>query len=271
MPLPAIVTALDQVPEAVRSEYRPGRTDEGLSGKWVLDVAPSPDGWSLENVTGLKAALNAERKQRESAEASARVLERLRSSGIDPDKVPDSLARLAELEKLDPAKEADKLAEAKATARIEKVVRESQSAIAERDLKLAKLSSALQNAIRKSAIDAALAGANVLNAEAVRLKVQSAIRVRETDADDEPFAVEVVDAKGDPVYDRTGQPMTVSGFVESLKADPVWSSAFAAESKSGAGVTLGGTGSRSMRRADFDRLEPFERVAAMKNGVVLTD
>jgi hypothetical protein len=261
MPLPAIVTALDQVPEAVRSEYRPGRTDEGLSGKWVLDVAPSPDGWSLENVTGLKAALNAERKQRESAEASARVLERLRSSGIDPDKVPDSLARLAELEKLDPAKEADKLAEAKATARIEKVVRESQSAIAERDLKLAKLSSALQNAIRKSAIDAALAGA----------KVQSAIRVRETDADDEPFAVEVVDAKGDPVYDRTGQPMTVSGFVESLKADPVWSSAFAAESKSGAGVTLGGTGSRSMRRADFDRLEPFERVAAMKNGVVLTD
>lgn len=56
MTLPAIVDDESKIPEGSKEHYK---QQEG--GKFILDVAPSSDGYALENVNSLKNALTAER------------------------------------------------------------------------------------------------------------------------------------------------------------------------------------------------------------------
>lgn len=266
MALKAIIGALSEVPEGVRGEYRPGTTEEGLDGKFVLDVTPD-SGFALENVTGLKSAVSAERGAREKAEAALKAF-----GDLKPDDVSKQLAKLAELEKLDPAKEADRLAEAKAKAAIDQVTKQHETALAEANAKAEKAMTGLRARTMQAAINDALAKANALNPEALRLKLQSAIRLKETGRDEDPFAIEVLTADGTPAVDGKAAPLTLDSYVADLRKDPVWATSFKPAGKTGSGAE-GGQGGQggTMSRQAFTALSPAEQAKVATSGVTFTD
>ena len=85
MAIKSIIASLEDAPENVRSLYREGTADEGAEGKFILDVEPA-DGFSLENVDGLKSALSSERTEhgKNHQRLQAHKLQRRRAGGIAP-------------------------------------------------------------------------------------------------------------------------------------------------------------------------------------------
>lgn len=83
MPIPAIVDAVDALPEAIRPLYRQG--DGDLKGKFVLDVEEHPTGYRLENPKPLRSALESERAE------FRRVSDQLKQYG---DLTPDAVSSL---------------------------------------------------------------------------------------------------------------------------------------------------------------------------------
>lgn len=266
MPLKAIIGALADAPEALRGEYRPGTKEEGLEGKFVLAVEGA-GGWALENIDGLKQALSTERDRANKAEAGAKAFE-----GLDPADVSKKLAKLAELEKIDPSKEADKLVEAKLKASLEQVNATHSAELKAREEQIAKLTNGLKARTLASAVDSALAKADPLNVDALRLKVQSSIRIKETGNEEDPFAIEVLTPSGTPAVDNQGRPLAIDAFLSDLRKDPAWAVNFKPIGKQGAGAEGGGAGGgKTMARQAFEQLSPADRAAAMKAGTQLVD
>lgn len=267
MALKAIIGALTDAAEALRGEYRPGTKEEGLEGKFVLAVE-GQDGWALENVNGLKSAVSSERAAREKAEGALKAFGELK-----PDEVTKRLERLSELEKIDPAKEADKLAEAKAQSRIDQVTKAHAEELAKANAAASKAMAGLKTRTVQAAINDALAKANPLNPEALRLKLQSHIRLKETGNDDDPFSVEVVGADGAPLVDGQARPLSLDSFVADLRKDQAWATSFKPEGKSGSGASgAGASGAgKTMTRTAFDQLDPMARAETIKAGTTIVD
>jgi len=268
MALKAIINALTDVSEGLRGEYRAGSKEEGLEGKFVLDVAPE-GGFSLEDVSGLKTALSTERGEVARLKAATKDFE-----GLDPKDVRTKLDRLADLEKIDPAKEADKIAEAKAQAKIEQLVAQHGAETGKLTERNDKLLSGIKRLTIDAAIENALADADALNSEALRLKLKNHLRLKETGNDDNPFEVEVVTADGNPmVGDSKGGSMTPSGMLNELRKDAAWATSFKPAGKPGAGAEQGrgNGGDRAMSRAQFDALDPAAKMKAMAEGATLHD
>ncbi len=265
MPLKAIIEKLEDVAEGLRTEYRAGTKEEGLEGKFVLAVEPVA-GFTLENVDGLKSALSKERGAKEAAEKKIEAFK-----DMDAGDVKKRLDKLAELEKLDPAKEADKLAEQKAQAKIEQIVKAHETALAAEREKAEKAMRGLQGRTRDAAINAALAKADAINVEALRLKLSQHIRLKETSNPDEPFAVEVVDVSGNPLVDNKGGALGLEAFVDNLRADQAWATAFKPAGKPGTGANPSSGGAKTMSRQAFEQLDPSGRLEAVKSGTQITD
>lgn len=266
MAIKAIVGALTEAPEALRGEYRPGTKEEGLEGKFVLAVE-AEGGWALENIGGLKQALSTERDRADKAESAAKAFE-----GLDAGDVGKKLAKLAELEKIDPAKEADKLVDAKLKAALEQVNGSHAAEIKAREDRIAALQTGLKSRTLASAVDSALAKADALNPEALRLKVQSSIRIKETGNEEDPFAIEILTPSGTPAVDNQGRPLGIDAYLSDLRKDPAWAVNFKPLGKQGAGAEGGGAGGgKTMSRQAFEQLSPADRAATMKAGTQLVD
>jgi len=266
MALKAIIGALADAPEALRGEYRPGTKEEGLEGRFVLSV-DGESGWALENVNGLKTAVSSERAAREKAETALRAFGEMK-----PDEVSRQLARLTELEKIDPAKEADRLAEAKAQARIDQLAAKHATELQKAQATADKAMSGLKTRTMQSAINEALSQADALNPEALRLKLQSHIRLKETENPDDPFRVEVIDTSGNPLVDNRGAPLALGGFMEELRRDQVWATSFRPAGKTGSGAqgAAGGAG-KTMSRQAFEAMAPAEQAKIATSGVSFVD
>ena len=270
MALTPIIDKLDGLPDALKSEYRAGTAQEGLEGRFVLDVTES-NGWGLENIAGIKSAISKERADRERAESA------LKSFGdLKADTVRAELDELARLRAIDPGKEADKLAAAKAEHIISQATGKYEAEMKAKDDELARLQQGLRSMTESAAIDAALASADALNPEALRLKLKSHIRLKETGDAGQPYAVQVVGADGAPLIDVASggkaTDKTLAAFVADLRKDPAWAVNFRAAGKSGSGASGGGgAGDKSMSRTAFEQLSAAERMAAMKGGITVTD
>ncbi|MHB9879102.1 hypothetical protein ACSMXM_05510 [Pacificimonas sp. ICDLI1SI03] len=266
MPLKAVIEKVEDAPEALRSAYRPGTADEGTDGKFVLDVEPS-DGFTLENVDGLKTALSKERRSRETAEKAVEAFKDMDASDIQK-----KLEKLADLEKLDPSKEADKIAQQKIDAAREQLVQQHEQALnAERE-RAAKYEAGYKTRTMESAVNEALASADAINPEALALKLRSHFRLKETGNADDPFAVEVVDGSGNPMIGNAkGDPMNPKGLMEQLRSDPKWATSFKPAGKSGSDARQSSGGAKTMTRAQFDQLEPGDRGEVIKSGISITD
>lgn len=234
MALKAIIDKLDGVAEGLREIYRTGTKEEGLEGKFVLQVEGA-DGWALENVSGLKTALGRERTRAESAEKKV-----AKFGELDPDTVKASLDRLTELESLDPKKEADRLAQAKIDAATKQLIEKHNQEMQTATGRLAKLGKTVETLMVDNVAIKALEG-HKGNVDLLLPHVKSQVRLK----DGEDGVVEVVDREGNVrIGDAQGKPMTVDQLVEEMSKSEKFAQGFAGSGHSGSGAAPNAGGDR---------------------------
>jgi len=211
MPLDPIVDSVEDLPEALQSEYV-----QQEDGKYLLAVNPK-EGYALENTSGLKSALGKERAR------ATQLAEQVSKYGeIDPAEITQKLQRLEELEQIDPSREADKL-------------------LANEYLRKSHIDDRAKSAILK-------AGGTDKTLTYMLPHVINQLSVQETD---QGFITQVRDEFGNPrIADASGAPMTVEQLVMDMKSMDLWASAFPGTATSGGGMpanTQGGTPASSTK------------------------
>ncbi len=243
MAIKAILEKLDDAPEALREHY----TEK--DGKFVLGVEPV-GGYALEDVTGLKSALGAERTQREKFERDV-----IRFKDIDPDKARTALAELEELKKLDPTAEADKIANTKFEGAKAQLLEKHAADLGVRDERIGHLSKTVDVLVREQRATAEIAEAK----GSIDLLMPIVLAQTRTVEKDGRFVTEVIDDKGNVrIGDSNGNPMTMKELVAELRASEKFGRAFEGDGHSGSGkeadsghggvVTLGSMGGTAEER-----------------------
>ena len=246
--LKAVIDKLDDVAEQYRDLYTKRESD----GKFVLDA----DG--VEDVSGLKAALETERSNQKKLAAKFKDL--------DPDKYAAALKRIEDIERQEA--EAEKNWKA-----LEKQLLDRHAAeLKGRDDANGVLRRALERHLVDSVATSAIAGAKGVP-ELLLPHVKGFTKVVEQDGE---FVVQVVDSKGNQrIGDNKGTPMTIAQLVEEMKASPTYGRAFEAPARGSSTTTTtttGGSGG-AVRLSREDAKDPAKyraaRDAAAKAGVQL--
>ena len=248
--LKAIVNNLEEIDEAHRGFY------VQKDGKFFLNVTPV-DGFQLDNTTGLKTALGAERNnvavlteqlkpyQGLDVTAARTALERIAAYGeITPDAAKTAVETAARLQALDPAKEAETIAATKletfkgqVTAQFNLRETELTTKIKGLEDTNASLTGQLQNLMGDSQIKTEVAKANPLDdaRDAVELLVSKFVR---TSMKDGKVVVDVIDQNGNPrIKDHAGTPFTVADLVAEIRESRA--SLFKPDEKRGLGTNPG--------------------------------
>lgn len=222
MTLKAIVETTEGMDETLAAFYEPV---EGVG--YRLRVEPAGT-WALEDVGGLKSALEKERGRADKLDRQFR-----KYADLDPDKAREALAKYEELSAIDPAKEADRLAHEKVEAAKRQLQEHSQSEIAKREERIGQLTGVLQETMIDREATAALAEAKG-SVDLLLPHVQRYTRVRESE--DGRFAVEIVDREGNArIKDSSGAPMSIRDFVAEMRSSDTFGRAFEASGQSGTG------------------------------------
>lgn len=252
--LSAFVKSLDAVPENLRELYV-----EQEDGRFKLDA----DG--VEDIGGLKSALQKEREQNQKLRTSAD-----KYKNVDPDKYNEMIAAADEAERKRLTAEGNftALTEQMKTAHKTELERERAE------------KAGLLGEIERRAID----GEAIVELTAAKGKVKlllphvkSQARVRKTDTG--VYVTEVIDGNGNVrIADGAGTPMTIKQLVAEMKGQDDFAGAFMADDKSGGGAPSTGTkGGAPSGKPHFlsraDALDPAKyrtaRDAADKAGVAL--
>ena len=215
MALKVAVQKLEEVPEALRSFYA-----EGEDGKFHLDAE------GIEDVGGLKSALEAERRERKKHERALAAFK-----DVDPERYQVML-------KAEEEREAGK---AKASGDWEK--REAQ--LIEKHGREVKLKddalAAAHRTVERALVDAEASRAIAAAKGSVRLLLpEIKQRVKVLRGDDGEFVVRVVDADGTPRIGKVeagkASPMTIAELVAELREDGELARAFDGSGASGSGA-----------------------------------
>lgn len=226
MPLQATLDSLEGLPEEFHEDY------EQRDGKFhlkILDGFVAKD--QVEDVTGLKSALEKEREAARKAAARARALEE-KVGEVDP----EDYARLKELEakqEEDKAKKAgewDKLRDQMTTKHNEELNKRTAR------------EQALIKALESKTVDAeAVSAINDLEGNVTLLLPHVKGHVKMVEEDGE-FVARVVDDKGDPRVNGEGKFLTVRELVSEMRDQETYANAFKSQSASGGGTPPGGGG-----------------------------
>lgn len=227
MALQAIIDATthSSLPDALKSEY----IQSGDS--YRLDVT-AVNGVGLEDVSGLKSALEKERAAAREALAKVKAFD-----GLDVDAAREAMKKLKEQAGQPGVEElAKQLAESQIKQMAAKHSEENQGLQA----KLQSITGQLQDKLVKSAALEALQ-AHGGNAKLLLPHLEASVRMRPNDSGQ--FIAEVIDPMtGNPrVGDSQGNPMTIPQLVESMKANADYAAAFTGTGATGSGTT-GATG-----------------------------
>jgi ribosomal protein S13 len=231
MPLKSIVAKLDDVNEAQRAFYRAGTAEEGLEGKFILDVDAS-DGFTLENVDGLKRALATERSEHGAAKRSLKAFE-----GIDPEKAKTAIAKIDELGDIDPKKDVDRLVEEKIQARVTQINERHET----EKTSLSKRIEARDALLRQTLVqDAALQAISAEKGDPDLLlpHVLPKIKLDLAEGDDGKLTtkIHVLDEKGNTrIGDSQGNDMTIGQLVGDMKKHEKFSRLFEGSGHQGSG------------------------------------
>lgn len=225
MALEPVVDSIDDLPEAIQSEYK--QTEEG---NYILDVTPK-NGYALENTAGLKKALGAERQKASQYEKQISAF-----GDLDPSDLQTKLERLQELEQIDPSQEADKLLETRL-----KSIQDQMSSKHKKELdgvvsKYSKTEQHLQKLLIDDAAKSAIikAGGNEKTLAYMLPNVINQLSIQENDTG---FSTQVRDEFGNPrIGDAQGSPMSVEQLVLEMKTLDLWQGAFPASGQSGGGI-----------------------------------
>ncbi|MCO4316334.1 hypothetical protein M8997_003995 [Phyllobacterium sp. 21LDTY02-6] len=247
MALKAILASLEGVDDATKALY------VEKDGKFVLDVEPV-DGFSLEDVSGLKTALGKERTTREKLEKDV-----VKFKDLDPDKARTALLELEELKKLDPASEADKIANTKFEAAKAQLLQKHEGEMGEIKTRNGFLESQIGALLIDNAATLALAEAKG-SVDLLLPHVRAHTRVKEIDG---KFVVEVVDKDGNAkIADSKGTPMDIKGLVAEMRQSDTFGRAFEASGNTGTGKQPGNGGGGGQQKGNFGGTRE-ERAAAI--------
>ncbi|TXM68192.1 hypothetical protein [Methylobacterium sp. WL120] len=217
------------------------------------------EGFALENVTGLKNALDGERNSREQLEGKLRTYDGLDPTAarnavaaasqygeITPEAAKHAVAEVARLTAIDPAKEADKIV----TEKVAAAKRGMEGAFAQKETEYKTqletvtgqnegLKGQLRGLLVTNQIKAELSKLNPVEGvdDAVELLAERSIRTVEKDG---KFEVQVVDAAGNVRHKLDGStlvPLSVSDLMSEIKEQRP--GLFRAENKGGVGITPG--------------------------------
>lgn len=259
MPLKPVVESLEGISEDLHEDYE--QTEDGKYQLKVLSGFVPKD--KVEDVSGLKSALQKERENARAAAARAKKLEE-QVGEIDPEDYRrlKELEAKAEEEKAKKAGEWDKLRS--------QMLEKHQEELAKRDKERDRLMAALEAKL----IDAEIASA--INAEKGKAKplipiVKNRVRMREDDKGG--FTTVVVDDAGDTAIDpATGEPLTVRGLLAKMAEDSDYAMLFEPRGQSGGGTppngagNSGGTGKKGGIPSDLKRsqMSTKDKVAFVK-------
>ena len=207
MPLKAVVKDIEQIEETQRSLYR----HDEESGMHILDVE-SVDGWSLEDVQGLKKALGAARGNVSDLEGKLYQFE-----GIDPKKAKQALKKVDEFSKIDPEKEADRIAEEKFKSVESQLVEKHTSEKAELQGEIQSLKGLVDKLGVDAKLDIAMDKAGVIpeGKDILKPYVRKFLKP-EIKGDD--LEVNVIDENGGPIIkDGSANHMDLNDLVVSMK------------------------------------------------------
>lgn len=243
MSLLAVVDSLEGLDESTAALYRA----EGE--RFVLDIEPV-DGFALENVTGLKAALQSERTAKDEAVKLAKAFE-----GLDPSTVREALEKVESMKNWTPD---DKLAQ-QIEAKTKEVASSKQAEIDALMAKLGATTNALGAVtIERELVDAATK-ANFVAPKLAPKLFGDDVKLREVDG---VFAAVVVDAKGEPRTQVTANgdivPFTIGDYVLEQSKRPEYAALIKGNPASGTGNPK--QLPKGQRQGDDDRFKNYNAV-----------
>lgn len=243
--LKAFVASLDEVPENLRELYV-----EQEDGRFKIDAD------DVEDVKGLKSALEKERKEAKSLRAQAEKFK-----GVDPEKYAEltAQAEAAERKTLENKGQYDAIVtqlKAKHTEELDKAKADQKALFGEIE----------RRAIEVDAVQAIQKLKGRPNAPKLMLPhIKAQARVRQVDG---KFVTEVLGEDGQPrIADGTGAPMTVEQLVAEMRKSDDFSGLFEGDGKSGGGAPQTKTGPGAAGAAAYtltgdDRRNPAKYAAA---------
>ena len=214
--LKSVVASLSEVDEKFHDLYA-----VSADGKFRLDA----DGY--EDVSGLKTALEAERK-------AARDLQG-RFKGIDPEKHA-ALLKEAEEREVEKAKAAGDFKSLE-----DKLRADTAKEISAREDRIKALNGSLESHLVDAQATAAIAAAKG-STGLLLPHVKARVKVVEIDG---KHVVRVTNEKGEDRSDAKGQPLTIEAYVAEMKASETYGRAFDASTAGGGGMPGAGGGTRS--------------------------
>lgn len=240
MPFRLVADKAEDLPEGLRAQAK----QEG--DRWV--VASLPEGWGVEDVSGLKSTLSAERTARKTAEKALTAYE-----GIE-----DAAAARSALEQM----KAGSLKSAKEIEEFRKQLEEKVAAdLAKKDALAQGLTKQLREVYVDKAIAEAIAKENG-NLKLLLPVIRGAVKA-ETTADG-TFAVAVVGEDGKELVSKaegSTKPMGIAEFVSVLKTQPEYKAAFSGSGAGGSGAThaSGGSGMGGQQSTKLSSMDLLQR------------
>lgn len=239
----------DKLDEGIRGLY--GEQDGG----YVLSVE------GIEDTTGLKNALAAERKEREKYAKLAKTYEGL---GKTPDEIQEILKKMAEDEENTLAKKGE-FEKLKA-----QLLEQHKKELDAKDHELLGMKSSLESYLVDTTATKAIAENNG-NVTLLLPHVKSRVRVVN---DNGKYSTQVLLPDGSaPMLNAKGEPVSIADFVKAMRDDEVFQPAFKSSGNTGSGGAGGGGGSKPyvITRADAkdNRKYMAAKEAAEKAGQTL--
>ncbi|MGF6154024.1 hypothetical protein [Pseudomonas fluorescens] len=210
MALDLIVDSLDALPEAVRSLY----VADGA--KFKLDVS------GLEDTSGLKSALEKERKAAREGEAQSKAW---KSLGKTPEEIQALIDAQAKIEE----ESALKAGEFEKLRKLD--LEKSQAEISRRDAEKA----AMQKSLESHLIDAAAIAAIAQHKGSPELLLPHVKSATQVINDNGQYKTVIVDKEGNPRVNASGNPLSIQEFVSEMRGDAIYGRAFEASGANGSG------------------------------------
>jgi len=236
MPIKAVVSDINTVDESLRGHYRED------NGRYILDVEPtevkSESGvtshYALEDVHGIKSALQKERSNTRTAQAIAEKF-----NGLDADDVRSSLTELETLR--GQSGDAEATAQALSQSKIDQLVSKHQEALESSE----NTTKAYRGKVEDLMVDQTLAaairagGGDEGTVTLLMPHLKAHVALRETG---DNFITEVVDplTKEPRIGDNVGSPMSMEQLIVEFRDSNMFASAFPGTGQSGGGTKSSG-------------------------------
>jgi hypothetical protein len=202
-------------------------------GNYVLNSEGDGVGSAVRAITKLNKSLRAARAEAQGLKGRSADLSALAEYGDSPESIIEGInAKIDEIKSTHKTKNGEEL-ERRVTKIKEDLSTTHRQEVEVHQKRITALTGQLHGHLVVSTATAALAEAGAIDVDLVLPHLQSQVKVTEEDG---KFAVNVVDAAGDPRYSgTTGAPMTIKEAVLEMKSKEKFAPLFKSESHSGGG------------------------------------